>query len=155
VGSAALGWFDPKSATGKYLSQDFEHFYYPGNTYSLSEQISWLQQTLSQIDSPVFVFLNVGETHVPYYFSGAPWDGNENPCIPFAKDNDATKCRERQTACLEYVDQQLQPLINAFADANTVITADHGDCWGEDGLWEHGIHHEKVLEVPLLFRLNH
>jgi len=28
-----------------------------------------------------------------------------------------------------------------------------GDCRGEDGKWEHGIHHEKVLEVPLLFRL--
>jgi hypothetical protein len=27
-----------------------------------------------------------------------------------------------------------------------------GDCWGEDSLWEHGIHHEKVLEVPLLFQ---
>jgi len=25
--------------------------------------------------------------------------------------------------------------------------------WGEDGLWEHGIHHRAVLEVPLLFQL--
>ena len=28
-----------------------------------------------------------------------------------------------------------------------------GHCRGEDGLWEHRIHHEDVLEVPLLFRL--
>jgi hypothetical protein len=34
-----------------------------------------------------------------------------------------------------------------------VACGDHGDAWGEDGLWEHGIHHSKVYEVPLLFRL--
>ena len=34
-----------------------------------------------------------------------------------------------------------------------IVCADHGDCWGEDGLWEHGVSHEKTLEVPLLFRL--
>jgi len=34
-----------------------------------------------------------------------------------------------------------------------VLTADHGDCWGEDGLWEHGISHRRTLEVPLLMRV--
>ena len=37
-------------------------------------------------------------------------------------------------------------------DATIVLTADHGDCWGEDGLWEHGISHRRTLEVPLLMR---
>jgi hypothetical protein len=40
-----------------------------------------------------------------------------------------------------------------FANDTVIICADHGDCWGEDGLWEHGVSHEKTLEVPLLFRL--
>ena len=30
-----------------------------------------------------------------------------------------------------------------------------GDAWGEDGLWEHGIHHPTVMDVPLVFRLQH
>ena len=34
-----------------------------------------------------------------------------------------------------------------------MLTADHGDCWGEDGLWEHGISHRRTLEVPLLMRV--
>ena len=38
-------------------------------------------------------------------------------------------------------------------DASIVLTADHGDCWGEDGLWEHGISHRRTLEVPLLMRV--
>lgn len=34
-----------------------------------------------------------------------------------------------------------------------MVCADHGDAWGEDGVWEHGIHHPKVVEVPLVLRL--
>jgi hypothetical protein len=45
------------------------------------------------------------------------------------------------------------PLIKAFADSTIVACADHGDCWGESGLWEHSVFHEKVFEVPLMFRL--
>ena len=33
------------------------------------------------------------------------------------------------------------------------VCADHGDCWGEDGLWEHGISHPATLTVPLLLRV--
>jgi len=73
--------------------------------------------------------------------------------VPFAKTNDAAECRRRQTAGLEFVDARLPPLLHAFSDSSIIVCADRGDCWGEDGLWEHGIHHEKVLEVPLLFRL--
>ena len=28
------------------------------------------------------------------------------------------------------------PLLSDFQDTTVVLTADHGDCWGEDGLWE-------------------
>ena len=62
-------------------------------------------------------------------------------------------CRLRQRACLEYVDALLAPLLEDFFGATVVLTADHGDCWGEDGLWEHGISHRRTLEVPLLMRV--
>jgi hypothetical protein len=44
-------------------------------------------------------------------------------------------------------------ILESFAESNTIICADHGDCWDEDNLWGHGMHHEKVLEVPLVIRL--
>jgi len=47
----------------------------------------------------------------------------------------------------------LEPLLERFAKDSVIICADHGDCWGEDGLWEHGVSHEKTLDVPLLIRL--
>jgi hypothetical protein len=153
LGSGAVGWFDPKTATGQNLTKDFDHFYYPRSSFSLSKQLNWIGSQLQDLRRPVFVFLNIGETHVPYYHEGAPWSPNENPCIPFAGTNNALKCRQRQVACLEYVDTLLVPLLEYFRNGTTIICADHGDCWGEDGLWEHGIHHEKVLEVPLIFRL--
>lgn len=154
LGSGAVGWFDPETETGQHLSGDFDRFYYPRNYVSLEKQLAWLSDELAAAPpGPIFAFLNIGETHVPYHFEGAPWEASINPCIPFGQDNDANECRRRQRACLEFVDEKLGPLLIAFQAATTLVCADHGDCWGEDGLWEHGISHEKVLEVPLLFRL--
>ena len=155
VGSGALGWFNPETETGQHLSRDFDHFYFPGNNFSLDKQLAWLGEYLTAQEKPVFAFLNIGETHVPYYFDSAPWSVDSNPCVPFGKDNDADECRRRQRACVEFVDNRVAPLLAAFRLATTLVCADHGDCWGEDGVWEHGIHHEKVLEVPLLYRLAH
>lgn len=155
LGTGAVGWFDPATQPGRLLTQDFERYFYPGNTWSNARQVDWL---LGQIDDsppgqPVFAFINVGETHVPYYHEGASWDRAHNPCVPFADKNDAMECRRRQKACLEHCDRTLEPLLSRFREATVVICGDHGDAWGEDDLWEHGIHHPAVLEVPLLFRL--
>ncbi len=155
-GTAVMGWFNPASETGRVLTEDFNQFYYPGqNSWRLEAQLQWVTQRLEEsAGQPVFVFINIGETHVPYYYPGAPWSPADNPCVPFSDQNDADECRKRQQACLRYIDGQLADLLNAFAGSTTLICADHGDCWGEDGLWEHGIYHEKVLEVPLLYRSN-
>ena len=152
LGSGAVGWFDPATETGRHLTQDFDDFYFAGNTWSLNKQLDWLAARLDP-ERPVLAFLNLGETHVPYYFDGAPWSPDYNPCVPFSDKNDADEARRRQRACLEFVDGRLAPLLQAFSAGTTLVCADHGDCWGEDGLWEHGISHEKVLAVPLLFRL--
>lgn len=96
--------------------------------------------------------MNLGETHVPCYHEGATWE-KKSVCVPFATDNDAAECARRQKECAEWLDGRLQSLLSDFHNANIILTADHGDAWGEDGLWEHGMHHPKVLEVPLLLRL--
>jgi len=153
IGSGAAGWFDPGSPTGSLLTADFDAFHFPGNTWSLRGQLTWIAEEIATAKQPVFTFLNVGETHVPYFHEGAPWSPDHNPCVPFGTNNDAALCRERQRACLEFVDRELAALLAAFRGETIVVCADHGDCWGEDGLWEHGISHEKTLEVPLLYRV--
>jgi hypothetical protein len=153
VGAAAVHWFDPDRPTSRQLIQDFDHYWYAGEKWLLERQLEFIAAHLPEADRPVFVFLNIGETHVPYWHQGADWDQNISPCVAFGRDNDAAECRRRQRACLEYVDRLLGPLLGAFSQANILACADHGDCWGEDGLWDHGIHHPKVYEVLLLFRL--
>lgn len=153
IGSGAVAWFNPATDTAQSLIQDFDTFYYPGNTYSLDKQLESIYPFLHNPNQKVFLFLNVGETHTPYYYKGANWNLQYNPCIPFSNTNNADECRKRQQACLEYVDNLLAPLLKAFQNSTIFICADHGDCWGEDGLWEHGFYHEKVLEIPLIFKL--
>jgi hypothetical protein len=191
IGTGAADWFDDRTETGRMLSQDFEQFWFAGNTWSLRRQVAWLAEKLGAAapspvtpspgtpgegggegappsaagaltrpspsvlgeGPPVFCFLNVGETHIPYYHEGAPWPLDAGPCVPFSPHNDAGECRRRQRLCLEFVDRELGPLLDAFAGSSIIVCGDHGDCWGEDGLWEHGFHHPKVLEVPMLFRL--
>jgi len=153
IGSGAVGWFDPETPTGRNLTADFEHFHYPGSAFRLTQQLAWLEAQLDVDHRPVFAFLNIGETHVPYYFDGAPWSSDDNPCLPFQTVDRSNECRMRQIACVEFVDKKLAPFLRRFQNATIVVSADHGDCWGEDGLWEHGISHEMTLTVPLIIRI--
>ena len=156
-GSGAVGWFDPGTETGRCLTAEFERFFYPGSTWQIAEQLAWIEEQRRDVppEQPLMLFLNVGETHVPYWYEGAPWDRSDNPCIPFQLPSRERRraCRHRQRGCLEHVDAELAPLLEAFRAATIVLTADHGDCWGENGLWEHGISHRRTLEVPLIMRV--
>ena len=154
IGSGAVGWFNPETPTARMLTDQFDEFFFPGDTWSLKRQISWISEQLdARANGPGFVFLNVGETHVPYYHEGAAWDPQDNPCVPFQTIDRSADCRVRQQACVEFVDRELDPLLDRFSGASIVLSSDHGDCWGEDGLWEHGISHEMTLTVPLIIRL--
>lgn len=156
IGSGAVDWFNPATPTGAVLGHPFDVFHFSGNTWSLRSQLAWIDQQLAAVPAaqPRFVFLNVGETHVPYWHADAPWPQRPSPCRPFGGDScDALESARRQRACLEWVDAQLAPLIQRFLSGTILICADHGDCWGEDGLWEHGISHPKTLTVPLLLRV--
>jgi hypothetical protein len=152
-GSGAVGWFNPETEAGAVLTEGFDEFFFPGDLFSVDAQVAWAWDRLKQSTRPIFLFLNVGETHVPYFHKGARWDRAYNPCVPFGLNNDKAECQRRQIACVEHVDRELSDLLEWFSEATTVVCADHGDCWGEDGVWEHGVSHPKVLEVPLLFRL--
>lgn len=156
IGTAAMGWFDPSTLTGRHLGESFQQFRFIG-PYYLERQLAWLSEQMDHASArgirDQFVFLNVGETHVPYYHEGASWSPDDNPCIPFQSQDRSADCRERQRLCCEFVDARLKDLLSAFADSTVLICGDHGDCWGEDGLWEHGISHPATLNVPLLARV--
>lgn len=121
---------------------------------------------------PTFWLLNVGETHYPYapahepasdwprihgvhgvfrrLASGQPVHGDQAPEV-FDADRMAA-LRQRQVDVIRHLD----PLVHRLLDqvppgTSVVVTADHGELFGEGGYFGHGpIHHEKVLEVPFV-----
>ncbi|MES2644739.1 MAG: hypothetical protein V4850_34945 [Myxococcota bacterium] len=154
IGTGSVAWFDTDTEPGRGLVADFDIFHHVRGPGALPAQLAWLEAQLDAVeDRPAFVFVNVGETHVPYWHPGATWSPRDNPCVPFGERNDAATCRTRQSACLAWSDAALGSLLAAFGGATILACADHGDCWGEDGLWEHGVWHEKTMEVPLWVRI--
>lgn len=116
-------------------------------------------------ERPAFWLINAGETHYPYTFPGsnhgplprlsglrgATRTAMSAPPPPF-DDAQLADLHHRQRAAVGYVDGLL-PRLAALAPRGTwlTVTADHGECFGEDGWFGHGpVVHDKVLEVPLV-----
>lgn len=156
VGSAAASWFSKD-----VLVKNFQDFSFK-RVQSFPEQIDFLTSNLNKKlnDRPFFAFMNLIETHSPYMHYGEDRDeygikarGEMN--FPPVEDLDelrerGAKLHQAQIKAAEYCDQQLEHLLNALPENTMVIiTADHGEAFGEDGFWGHGIYHEKVMNVPM------
>lgn len=110
----------------------------------------WARDNLS---TPQYLIINVCETHYPY------WDGAYDPLLsPYCLHGFATHeallsmLRLRQIEAIRYLDSII-PRLYALLPSDTymTITADHGDCFGEDGFVGHGeVWNKMVLEVPFL-----
>ncbi len=156
VGAGAMTWFRQES-----LAAGFRKFLFTGT--DADRQIDFLLETIDT-ERPFFGFINFGETHAPYTFRGNPEPCKEDvrarrmnwPPVeqgPVGVENESFKC---QVAAAEFLDSRLPRLFDALPGKTiVVVTSDHGDCFGEDGYWGHGVNHRRVFEVPLaIFRLD-
>jgi arylsulfatase A-like enzyme len=121
-------------------------------------------------DQPAFYMLNVGETHYPYalpHEDPKDWPrisgvhgvfkhmGDPAADAPeqFFDQAQLDELRQRQVDAVAYLDENVFPRLFEKLPADTwvVVTADHGELFGEDGLFGHGpIQHPKVTEVPFV-----
>ena len=124
---------------------------------------------------PSFYMLNVGETHYPYAKpneDSSMWPRISGVNGVFKKMDEAVgadgqlikdrtqffdhekleQLRGRQIDAVRYLDQVFQELFDLVPkNTHIVITADHGELFGEMGYFGHGpIMHEKCFEVPYL-----
>jgi hypothetical protein len=127
---------------------------------------------------PQFYLMNVGETHYPYalpdedkndlphisgvngIFKKLDTQINEKGSLVSEKESGdfmdmamIEKCRQRQIDTVKYLDKVVFPRMWDLMPKDTwvIVTADHGELFGEDGYFGHGpILHDKVLEVPFL-----
>jgi hypothetical protein len=72
--------------------------------------------------------------------------------IPLYDEALLSMLRLRQIESIRYLDAVIPQLFRLLpADTYLTITADHGDCFGEDGFVGHGeVWNKLVLEVPFL-----
>jgi len=124
---------------------------------------------------PEFYLLNVGETHYPYAKpdeDSSMWPrisgvngvfrkmgdqiDKENPEFKeefqFFDQDRLDQLRDRQIETVRYLDGVFEQLYDMVPDnTHIVVTADHGELFGEAGYFGHGpIMHEKCFEVPYL-----
>lgn len=115
---------------------------------------------------PALYFLNLGETHYPYMLPpeaaprlhglhGVVKDLSRADAPPepgFFPADEMARLHAAQVRALERVDALMPALYAKLPpDAWLIVTADHGELFGEDGFFGHGpIMHPKVFEVPLV-----
>ena len=148
------------------LSRDFDDYRLMDNHNDFAGMVE--EMTFPE-DEPHYYFLNLGETHYPYMLKdeslprisgvhgvfkslGGEAQHNAADSEAFFDQEQMEMLRQQQIRCVEYVDGLIGKLMEK-APENTwfIITADHGELFGEDGYFGHGpIMHEKCFEVPFV-----
>lgn len=139
LGVGGVHWFDNRFPTSNFWKENFfEEFYWQEdfgeeNFDAFDKQLLLLEdKKIYQVSSvsPLFLFLNIPSCHFPYL-------GHEPSVFG-------------QAAALDYVDSRMNRLFDLLPKpCHIVLTADHGECLGEDGLFGHGFYHPKIMEVPI------
>ncbi len=126
-------------------------------------------------ERPSFYLLNVGETHYPYAKpdeDSSMWPrisgvngvfkkmgdqiDSDNPNFKeefqFFDQDKLDQLRERQIDTVRYLDDVFEELYDTVPEnTHVIVTADHGELFGEKGYFGHGpIMHDKCFEVPYL-----
>lgn len=141
-GIGGVHFFDNRSALGKVFPSyfsifDFHPSFGPAAYDSARAQVDVLLKRLLKFpEEKIFYYVNFSAMHYPtwHYLSGSRRDSIET-----------------QRAALRYVDGELSRLFHAFRERGetfVICLSDHGTCFGEDGIWYHGINHPNVLTVP-------
>jgi hypothetical protein len=141
------------------------------NLVSIGQYENCLERSLAKINlsRPQCLILNICETHYPYFdgaydkqFDAYYLHGFAAQMRAATEDRTLTVpdypkellpvLRARQIASIRYVDSVIPKLFALSPPGTTItVTADHGDCFGEDGFIGHGeVWNKMVLEVPFL-----
>ena len=157
VGSAGASWFAKPS-----LRKGFQDFHFTHNARAL-DQIQHVLNAVQSSSKNFFGFINFMESHAPFMHYDDPtynmtarkkmvWP----PVYDAANDEYGDRLHAAQIKAVEYLDACLPALFEPLP-GNTIVLlfADHGEAFGEDGYWGHGVYHPKVMEIPMaIFRLD-
>lgn len=142
-----VGFFTRQGALGSIIPDLFDESHWsratgPQNPASADAQAEIAVRVIDETPAAqrLFLLLNISATHTPtHVYLDEPQSGRH-------RDSPAS-----QAAALEYADGPLGRVLDALRRPTVlVVCSDHGDCFGEDGWWGHGIAHPLVWTVPYL-----
>jgi membrane-anchored protein YejM (alkaline phosphatase superfamily) len=162
VGTASATWF-----AKKVLTQNFQDFKFK-QAMSATEQCNFVLKKLSSKSAkkPFFAFMNFIETHTPYMHYGSDREQYSMQARDFMsfpprediylKESKGHLLHQAQILAVEHLDKIMgEFLLQLPKNTFVIVTADHGEAFGEDGFWGHGIYHPTVMNVPMMcFMLN-
>lgn len=172
LGISANGWISP----GFRFDRGFTEFLYR-DSFKSRELNRELPAYLDRLRPPFFLYVHYIDPHVPYAPESG-WDGRPLPADlrshPLSiTDLDAphfirrspellARARDLYDGEIRSVDGSLRELVNGLSRRglmkNTVlvVTADHGEEFGEHGRMSHGqTVYQEVLQVPLVIHAPH
>ena len=107
---------------------------------------------------PFFLFLNFFDPHFPY----DPPPPHDRAFLPPDVEPDSRRRAQWKALYdgeIRYVDEQLGSVLDLleerdlYDDTWIVVTADHGELFGEHGEWGHGGHlYQELVAIPLLVK---
>jgi hypothetical protein len=140
-----------------------------------NDMASMLPTLTFSSERPAFYLMNVGETHYPYALpdeDASMWPRISGVNGVFKKLNESIdekgqlikdtteffdqekldQLRARQVNTVRYLERVFEQLYDLVPkNTHIIVTADHGELFGENGYFGHGpIMHEKCFEVPYL-----
>ncbi|KGF71535.1 metalloenzyme [Neosynechococcus sphagnicola sy1] len=162
IGRVSMPVLNPATSISKFFD-DYSLMPHHNDFASMVAEIEFPE------DEPHFYFLNLGETHYPYMLNGddMPRISGVHGIIKemdefmltqqqskdeFFNQAEMERLRQQQIKCVEYVDGLIGELFDkAPSNTHFIITADHGELFGEDGYFGHGpVMHTKCFEVPFV-----
>lgn len=130
----------------------------------LEQSLAFFTEQMKGHDGPFFLFLNVGETHMPYRHSGQPrqaWEEVHGQ-LAFGFNSGREDCPQAlldemhlaQIEMVEWVDGKMFEWASSreeLGEAVWFVTADHGEMFGEHHRWGHGLGgYSEELNVPVV-----
>ena len=169
VGAGGVRWF-----AGEQLRQGFDQFLYWSPAYNPQDVDlpAWeapnfalshpqkLAAALPAWPEPWLLFINAAETHAPYVASDAilqqqrQYAHARNAKASILDDSRFERLmielRECQQNAVAIVDAKLRRLFETLPGSfDFIVTSDHGESFGEQGLWGHVHSAPEVFRVPL------
>ena len=107
---------------------------------------------------PFFLLFHLSETHMAFNCEGKPPTKYRKGVDAYNTDKRdwsdkyLNYLRGEQIKCIEFLDSKIKELYKMLPPTNMIVTADHGDLFGENHRFGHGYwNHENLFKVPFCY----